>query len=91
MLKGLHQRCNGDCDYSFRSFRLIEGIAVTYGLIWFIYLPVVVRIKLSMAWQDGEAIRSLFRIRKKFRDIESPLTFNALRIPAFNSVSIASC
>jgi hypothetical protein len=42
-----------------------------------------------MAWHDGEAIRSLFRIRKKFRDIESPLTFKALRIPIFNSVSMA--
>ena len=42
-----------------------------------------------MAWQDGEAIRSLFRIRKKFRDIKSPLTFRALRRPAFSSVSMA--
>jgi len=42
-----------------------------------------------MAWQDGEAIRSLLRIRKKLRDIESPLIFTALRSPAFNSVSMA--
>ena len=42
-----------------------------------------------MAWQDGEAIRSLLRIRKKLRDIGSSLTFKALRSPAFTSVSIA--
>ena len=42
-----------------------------------------------MAWQDGEAIRNLFRIRKKLRDIESPLTFKALRRPALTSVSMA--
>ena len=72
-----------------RSFELIEHITVTHGLILLIYSPAVARRKLSMAWHDGEAIRSLFRIRKKFLNIESPLTFKALRIPAFSSVSIA--
>jgi len=33
MLKGLHERRNGNCDYFFRSFGLIEAIAVTHGLI----------------------------------------------------------
>ena len=42
-----------------------------------------------MAWQDGEAIRSLLLIRKKLREIDSPLIFKALRSPAFKSVSMA--
>ena len=42
-----------------------------------------------MALPDGEAIRSLLRIRKKLWDIASPLTFKALRSPALTSVSMA--
>ncbi len=42
-----------------------------------------------MALHDGEAIRSLLRIRKKFRDIESPWTLMPFRSPALTSVSMA--
>ena len=42
-----------------------------------------------MAWQAGEAIRILLRIRKKLRDIVNPLILIALSSPALTSVSMA--
>ena len=49
--------------------------ASSMKLMILIYPSAVVSRKFSMARHDGEAIRTLFLMRKKLRDMDRPLTF----------------